>query len=95
MCIIGQGKNRYWYLIDDYCLPTGMPICILAEIRSFNGVDVASFFNARYVCDKYVVYEKAPPTLDSTARIREVGCKLKGSEVIYGKKARNITQGIA
>jgi hypothetical protein len=93
--IICKGQSRYWFLIDDYLSPAGMPICILAEVRSFSGVDVASFFHARYICDKYIVYETAPPTLDSTARIAEVGCRLEESEVIYGKKVRNITQGIA
>lgn len=95
MLVICQGQSRYWYLIDDYCLPSGMPVCILAMVRSFGGVDVASFFHARYICDKYIVYETAPPTLDSTARIVEVGCKLEEREVIYGKKVRDITQGIA
>ena len=95
MIAIKQEKNWYWYLIDDYYSPAGISICILAKIRSFNGIDVATFYHARYICDKYIVYEPAPPTLDSTARIKDVGCKLEESEVIYAKKSRNIAQGIA
>jgi hypothetical protein len=88
--IIEQVKNWNWYLIDDYLSPTGIPICILANIRAFNEIDVVTFYHARYLSNKYIVYEKAVPTLDSTNRIRDVGCKLEESEVIYARKGRSI-----
>lgn len=89
-CIIEQVKNWDWYLIDDYLSPTGIPICILAKICAFNGIDVVTFYHARYLSNKYIVYEKAVPTLDSAKRTRDVGCKLEESEVIYARKSRGI-----
>lgn len=65
-----------------------MPICILARIQVCGGIDVVSFHEARYLSGKYVAYKNAVPTLDTTKRVRDVGCLLKESEVLYAKRKK-------
>lgn len=77
-----------WFYIDDYFSETGLPICILARIQKCGDIDVVSFHEARYLSGKYVVYRNAVPTLDTTKRVREMGCPLKGSEVLYAKRKK-------
>ncbi len=78
-----------WFLIDDYISSTGLPICIVAKIKKLGSYDVVSYYHARYISGKYIVYESACPTLDCVARVREIGCKLEESEVIYAKSRKN------
>lgn len=83
------GKAIYeWFYIDDYFSETGLPICILARIQKSGNIDVVSFHEARYLSGKYVVYRNAVPTLDTTKRVREMGCQLKESEVLYAKREK-------
>ena len=77
-----------WFYIDDYFSETGLPICILARIQRSGNIDVVSFHEARYLSGKYVVYRNAVPTLDTTKRVREVGCSLKESEVLYASRKK-------
>lgn len=77
-----------WFYIDDYFSETGLPICILARIQKSGNIDVVSFHEARYLSGKYVVYRNAVPTLDNTKRVRELGCSLKESEVLYAKRSK-------
>lgn len=77
-----------WYYIDDFVSETGLPICILARIQVCGGIDVASFHEARYLSGKYVVYKNAVPTFDNTKRVRDMGCLLKESEVLYAKRKK-------
>lgn len=73
-----------------------MLICILARIQKSGVIDVVSFHEARYLSGKYVVYGSAVPTFDSTKRVRELGCPLKESEVLYARhKIKNRSSDIA
>ena len=87
-CKKGGKRIFEWFYIDDYFSETGLPICILARIQKSGNIDVVSFHEARYLSGKYVVYRNAVPTLDTTKRVREMGCELKESEVLYAKREK-------